>query len=60
MDLGVSVALSTVVLYLIVSSKYVCTLMKSTLGLTDDMALLARAALFGLLVFGKNNVLYHF
>jgi hypothetical protein len=50
MDSGLSHALTAALLFLILSSRFAIGAVRRFLGLTDDMSLLARTAIFALLV----------
>jgi hypothetical protein len=50
MDPSVSLALSSALLFLVLSSKFAISIIRRVLGLTDDMSVVARTILFGLLI----------
>ncbi len=50
MDATVTLALTSSLLFLILSSRLTVTFMKSMLSLNDDVSLIARTVVFGLLM----------
>ena len=50
MDSNLTHALTAAFLFLILSSRFAVNLVRKTLGLTEDMSLLARTAIFAMIV----------
>lgn len=56
MDPSVSLALASALLFLVLSSKIAISMIRRMLGLTDDMSVVARTVLFGLLMMPLSRV----
>ena len=57
MDSSISFALTAAFFFLILSSRYAIAFVRRTFGLTEDMSLVARTAIFVLVLTGTSAVL---
>ena len=56
MESRLSLALTSALLFLILSSRYAIALVRRMLGLTEDMSLLARTAVFAMVIMWATTV----
>ena len=56
MDSSLSLALTSALLFLILSSRYAIGFIRRIFGLTEDMSLIARTAVFALVIMAATTV----